>query len=350
MDSYQSRESYKGAFPKRKPIYYTISRQKWAEVESADDARRRLKEKLSDKFSQYFFGVSLKRSDNSHTRYGVSVDFRTVKLPTGKVIEPPISFEQFKASVPTSVTGTAGKGTKHETTISGIPVTIQHVTEEPETSYDYKYDNVPGGCYYETESKNGWISYGTIGTPAKKNSNNDPVLVTSGHTHDHNEDGTIDVYEIHQPRYDGQYALDWVGDAYYTNTDPDFDVALADVTSSNLGIKMDYAANDGGYKGYPITGTLTRTYLKDNVGMNLEKQGSSTGTVTGTVKQVSDTWLKLDAPESKVGDSGGPYFEPDCGRDSCSGPIGAIHRGTIDGTIRKGILTESIENQLNITV
>lgn len=157
----------------------------------------------------------------------------------------------------------------------------------------------------------------------------------------------------YQDEYDGQYYYYYyVGDVDQCVTDPDYDMAIVGIDASDRGVERDLANNSGGYKGYDITGSVSKQYLSDHLGMELDKQGSSTGTVTGTVQEVGSTWLKLKAPESKSGDSGGPYYDPDCDFDSCTAEIAAIHRGITDGdnNIRKGTLMESIENSEDVTV
>lgn len=345
-------EVVNGAFPERKPVYYTISREKWARVEAANNAANKIRRQLASQFDRSSFTVGVHKTiDNGHRRRGINVDYITVEHPDGTISEPDVSFEQFRVAVPDYVTGTAGLGTKHETTITDIPVSVSDSTETLEAYYTSRYDNVPGGCYYEVDPVAGWISYGTTATPAK-NSNNNPVLVTCGHNFDQTGDGTTEATELHQDAYDGQYYYNFVGDVNQFNNDPDFDMAIVGVDASDRGVVWDLANNSGGYKGYDITGVVSKQYLSDNIGMELEKQGSETGTVTGTVEEVGSTWMKLQASKSGDGDSGGPYYDAGCDFDSCTAQIAAVHRGTTDSdnNMRKGTLMESIENSTNITV
>lgn len=349
-------EVKKGAFPRREPVYYTISRDKWARVETAENAARRLEERLGNEFNSKSFsvGVRLGRNDG-YQRREVVVEHITVERPNKPKLEPSMSFETLRDSVPSRVSGTAGAGSKYETTWEDIPVSVEQVTEKPERAENYSsyYDLVPGGCYHETESVSGYVGFGTLGTPAKKNSDNSPILVTCGHTFENDDDGTLEKNEVHQDTYEGGISPNFVGYVNQFQSQPDFDMATVGLDGGSRGIKWDMAANGGNYKGYDINGAISRQYLNDNLGTTLEKQGSSTGTVNGDVKEVGSTWVKIDATNSAVGDSGGPYYETthDPSLDYTSCEIAAIHRGTTDDdNLQKGTLMESIEGTANITV
>jgi len=346
-----------GAFPEREPIYYTIPRKKWVTVETADNAARALENKLRKKLGPDGISVGVEIvSDKGQDKRGIVVEHVSVKHPDGSTFEPGISFDNLTESVPSYVDGTAGKGTKYETTIDQIPVKVKKITEIPEVKGEYytnKYDHIPGGCYHETDPVAGYTTYGTVGTPAKKKSNNDPVLIASGHNFDHNNDGTLDASELHQPEAGDD--LDFVGWVDEANADPDLDWAMVGFDSGRA-IEWDMAADAGGYKNHEINGIRSRQYLNDNMGMDLKKQGTKTGTQIGAVRKLGSTWVKIDdAADSQKGDSGGPYYDTTTeyydGFEITAAKIAAIHRGTADSDgLRKGTLMESVEDAAGVTI
>lgn len=341
-------EVQKGAFPEREPEYYTISREKWAEVETTDNGRRRVSDLLAKKYRPSMFSVGVTEITHNNIRQrAINVGYIIIKHPDGTTSKPDAPFEVFKRDVPDQVSGTAGRGTENETTRDNIPVRTLKMTDYPEAYYKYRYDSIPAGCYFSTEmDPAGNHRWATVGTPANKNSNGNPVLVTTGHTFDANNDGSPEVVDLHQ---DDPGWYDWVGNPYVVKSQTtDYDVAIVDVENDSRSSQKKIAANDGNAYD-PIRGILSRQWFLDNIGAQIEKQGAATGRVDATVDTVGDTWVKVDADKSQKGDSGGPYFDGGCGFDSCDFWIGAIHRSTVNG-LQKGTLMEPIENNEDVTV
>lgn len=347
-----------GAFPEREPMFYTISREKWARVETARNAATTLERELKQRFDPRTVTVGVHMIPDDGGRRGIRVEHVSVEYPNGNLRRPETPFEEFRKAVPTKVSGVAGAGTEHETRIDDIPVVVVQVTEKLQAGecYGHKYDVVPGVCYFQTDSFNGRISQGTIATPAKTNDDNSPVLVTAGHNFDGDDDGNWDPEfgELHQPERGLNHSQNFVGFLDQGHNEPDVDWATVGIDSSR-GVEFDMAEQDGGYKDHEIQGIRSHTWLDDHMDANLKVQGATTCTEVASPESLGATWVELhDVIETKEGDSGGPYYHTQTehtsdGFEITAAYVAAVHRGTPDDR-SKGTLMETVEFAAGITV
>jgi hypothetical protein len=289
--------------PKREPNFYTISRDKWAVVETAHDAKDKVNRMISSIPGTEHVKAGVTTITNNHrSEKAISVT-RTVKdSPDSGKIAPEISEQELRDRLPASMSGTAGSD-GNKATIEDIPVIVETETMIGQGAYDRKYRPVPGGAQLDDSLADGdWI--GTSGTPAYNKEASKYDLVTAGHVVEYVED-------IHQPnpgnkigtRRDGKY--DSQRDE---NWDPGFDAGVI-----NLGPDKKYqlADDSGGYRDRHIVGVMGRDEIKDREGSSwfeLEKQGNKTGLKSGSIKKVYDVSFETGA-DNAMGDSGGPHYK-----------------------------------------
>lgn len=332
--------------PEREPLYYTIPREKWAVVESAHDARQRVSERLRSLPSAAKVGVRT-RTSGQRRRKEVVVEHVTRVTPSGRVISPSASFEQFeervKDTLPDSIDGVAGRETDAATTVSDIPITVEKRRITQELYYDYEYRNygAPSGCVIRNPSG----AAGTLGTLAYDNDIGANVMVTAAHVlRDDDGNSYNDVYQ----NTDG-VSSDHLGNVNQKKIigHGDFDVGVID----DLDIDGHYGfAKDSSdsYQGPMINGSMSKTTLKDHEGDSsyaLKKQGARTARTSGYVDTVYDTDFRTTI-STKKGDSGSPVFRTS---STDRAYIGGIHGGSANGYGYHTVM-ESVENEFNLTV
>ena len=334
------------ASPQREPVYYTISRNKWVDVESAHDARRQIEQSLPTlptKNKQLYAEVG----EVSPGRKAVFVRYPYTEGER-EIDRIDLSYSQLNENLPSSITGVAGRGTDSEVSISDIPVILTRSSIELEY-YEYTYRNpgIPAGCAFRN-------SYGnrgaTIGTPAYSNSLNEQVLIIAGHSYD-NYGGNIwqptakHSWDASDPNCIGQ-----VNSNQWENTST-FDAAVVEVfdEDENTNPDTDYstyygfaAAGDNSYRSENIGGIKSHQWLRDHEGYRLGKQGEATGIETGSITYVGNTHFRTNADSGK-GDSGGPHYRR-TGSDTLN--IAGIHKGS-DPDHNYDSVATSIEKILN---
>ena len=304
-----------GAAPKRKPIYYKISREKWARVETAWDAREKLKSTLNKIAPDCTIGV----------RTGTEGQQRTKELIVYHPAEgaSAVTFDEFRGYVPSTVSGTAGRGSDSSITFDNIPVRVEQAKKiKKDAHYEYEYRPVLAACIFR--HSNG--GYCTIGSPAYSNRYNEQVLVTAGHCLDESDEEVVYQNNVNS----GDIIGDRSSQVYDDNRG---DIG---VIRLNNGINVDYyAASDynNSYTRPDIKGAMSSSRLQDLEGTNveIEKRGCNTGSRQGSILELNEYSFTTDHDRAG-GDSGGPYWEvtdiPD-GTDSAF--VAGIHEGYPSG-------------------
>ena len=317
-------EVMRGEPPERESIHYTISRDKWAVVETAHDAASQVTERLkSAGFEDGARAGVTTVTRNHHDQKAVVVKRTVGETTDGQAITPGVSEDELKDTLPATVSGTAGGG-KYQRTIEDIPVEIQTErvahplpTEQPAPDatgpgdhYEHKYRPVPGGACIQW----GTAFPGSCGTSCAPAYNQDAEqydLVTAGHV--------TKSEKIHQPkddlrnnhqigtRIDDKYKVDHPP----KRAPPSFD---AGVISLSVDHRHTFAADDGDNSyldDYLITGIIGRDKLKDNENSDFEilRRGTESGMKEGTLGNVYVDDDAFDADtDGEPGDSGGPHF------------------------------------------
>jgi len=256
-----------------------------------------------------------------------------------------VSFSRPVEIVPIEVSGVAGRGTREETIVEDIPVTVEReVTTNQHFVYKYRDPGVPGGAGIK-------FGYGlgdsTIGTVVWDTVADTYALCVSGHAA--NNYG----YEMYQPKAEGNYTPDdpnYIGevDANRVREDSNFDAAITNGLVDGISTYGYHARNrDNNYSSDPIDGALSKDRLNDlcYTGGELGKQGISTGIEYGTVEDVGDTYFTTTA-DNADGNSGGPHYEEQDGTFVIAG----IHKGAANGGKSKATIMKEIEDLWKVRV
>jgi hypothetical protein len=259
------------AKPEREPVYYTIPRDEWEYVEGVFDGAKRIRERVEriGRTDNVRVGVTTDINGHHEERIVIVENQRPVTT-SGKEIEPQISIEQLKESIPDTING---KATEDAGTISDIPIRIRETRIKKNDFYDYEYRPVPSGC------RAGGC---TIGYRVYHSGLDEWVQTTAGHCVD--AESGIDVT---QPSFSEDDIIGQSYDAVNTAYSTGFDAAT--IRMPNERVTPDFAANDGSYEGWSIWGYVGEDELRDNVGNSsyqIHKQGKTTGRPSGTVTAV----------------------------------------------------------------
>lgn len=336
-------EVLKGAPPKRKPLYFTVSRNEWVVIDSARDAEKQVEKIDILQGTGVVVGVSTITS-GQHRQKAVVVKYPIEKYPWGETFRPSISYEKLVDNLPATVDGIAGRGTPSATVVENIPVVVEKMHIELTLNYDCKYRPVPAGCAWRTEAGNAC----TIGTPVYDNGANEYRLVTASHCfYNYGQ-------ECHQPAQSAGGSL--IGRRDPNKIDfrhnPLFDAAVVNVYHGNADTYYRFADNTcGSYRGDDIDGSMSEDrlrYLENNNG-SLTKQGIRTGITSGPVTFVSSSAFHVNTNWGG-GDSGCPFYETfyDEHFNRRITNIAGILRGGANDAQATQI--ENVENRWNVAV
>jgi hypothetical protein len=172
-----------GEPPEYQANYYKISRGKWAEVESAHDARARLKSLILKKNLESGF------PDNSsiQVRVGTRPGRNTGKEVVVEIQHPEGEDEvptpaQLREILPSKMDGVAGRGTESKQVVKGIPIRIKDSVVTPTLYYDDDYVSVYGGAKYAYKDKSDGNNYRcTTATRAYSEDYSEYIMLTAGH-------------------------------------------------------------------------------------------------------------------------------------------------------------------------
>ncbi len=315
----------------RKPVYYTIPRDKWVTIETAYDAASRLSERLKRRkaFGGGSITVGVTTTTSGHKRRkSVRVTHSTVKRKgyeqddeggevriTYEEDAPEIEYDELVDMLPGSIDGSVGSG-EYEETVEDIPVIHRKIVEEEQSSFTDEYRPVVGGCQFRP---NRYLPpIGTLGTPAIDYERGEPVMVTAAHVVD---DDLGDL--MYQPGGIGAGIGYQDRTAYNppdTGDDIFYDVATIDLTEVDTPVSAEWHLADyGGGKYGDIDGTICEDALKDkyegNTNEDLWHQGRTTGRKSGYVDEIVPSdhsgglgVVEADGFDTDDGDSGGPYW------------------------------------------
>lgn len=349
--------------PEYEPVYYTISREKWAVVETAHDAAEKMDRLLSRLDSSGLLSAGVRTfTKDQRKQKGVHVRYHVQVNEDGEAVRTPdVSFEELKGNLPATVAGTAGEG-EHAVTIDDIPVelsrsefnNLDHNDPSGGASdnyyYDYVYRPIPAGAMVIDDNTG---ELGTIATPAYDYDLDEYVLTTVAHLTDV-ESG----HSIEQPCCSYYVGKSDKGSFSWW----DFDAATIDINTADHGsydVEYALADDDGNYSLTPIYGTLVWDTIKDNEGntsYNMQWQGAASGHHSDNyiVETNTDHYFWLDDPGTG-GDSGGPMYHVEFsghdGRAYIGGIVGQRDDGDGDGDDDvAGTWIGDVENKFNINV
>lgn len=358
------KEVRKGNPPKREPIYQTISRDRWIEVESAHNAAKKLREKLErdENIKSNLIQVGVTTVNDGHQKKkAVEVSYvnyeRNIEQEEEKELHTPdISKKDLSDKVPGQLTGTARDEENENWTISEIPTVIKESNQKEAAGceryyYDGSYDRIPGGSVYEVGGGSC-----TFGTPAYNVDSSERQMVTAGHCLDGH------TYEdIYQPDNDGE--SDGTVYKYRDIGNDPFGVDYGlirppDSTDGSDQYRYLLADDNGEYKdNLYIEGSLSWSTIKYQEGKDYEikQQGGRTGTTTGKIKSAYENdgnWYFRTTADAYSGDSGGPFYHVNDDNSVVIAGIFARYESsdTCPGDESWGTAMEKIEDSYNLVV
>lgn len=334
-----------GADPEYEPFYYTIPRDEWAAAEAPLDAMKRLRERINESS-----GISENQLDfwvrpitsGGHTKRAIIVEVPEFETPEG-IIRPDISKGALRGELPTTTRGVAGRDSAHAVTVDDIPVRIRKTRHELHDNYEHDYQDVPAGCYFETE-KGGSA---TLGTPAKDTEYDEVGWVTAGHNFE-----KIDASECYQPYYDN--GENYIGNkSFKSKATRNFDAAFVNAGPPDQGESGEtpewrIAASGNGYRDGEIMGIWGRDDLIDSItdSKYIYKQGISTGNNSGQGTGYTENRFSTTA-DAASGDSGGPHYITQY-RGTREHYIAGIHRGAHDYYDDPGNSSDSVGTMMEV--
>lgn len=282
----------------REPIYDTIPRDEWVDLETTTEVQRQVTSQLERQFPDSpSLHASITAMDDSPTGFGVVVQYAERHKADGTVLTPAASREAVESALPDTLDATAGKD-KWTQKRSDIPVVVTEKVIEKQC-YSHDWTDIPGACDLNGGTANGTFYH-----------NDEYHLITAGHVVDapKSDWGNPDKADS-----DG-YVLDKVDQS-------NRDYALLRTYSNNANpmIRNDSSTNPD--TDYYIYGAYTDDTIRNdflNTGRTAKYQGRVTGRVSTEVVAWSDNDTSLNTDQSfqvqqdaQGGDSGGVIFDID---------------------------------------
>jgi len=341
-----------GKPPKREPIYYTIPRDKWVQVESTYDAANRIKQKVRKITNSSLVRVGVTEKTTGHRSKPVVV-VRRDKLPNHSQ-QANISIEELSERLPATVDGNAGNKNVSEV-VSDIEITFdeRELATSATCSWDTPYynqdfsDNVPGGC----QISSGGI--GTVCTPAQNDGTGAQQLLTCAHLFGENGEG--DAVNQSGTKIGNCAASVWRwNDKDSGDQDADasraFDCATI-TPDSGVDVSYTFAEDDGTYSIESIVGRTGWDLIKD--GFTIKRQGRTSGRQSGEVTTAFTNQTFETSAVSNDGDSGGPHYDEVYGdnREKDFSIAGIHSYGENSGCSYSGaIWVGKAEKEFNVTI
>jgi len=318
-----------GSKPEREPDVYTIPRWRWARIEAAHDARRRIEHQLN---SEYPVWVT---TDNNGEKKVVVEQPDDGNLRSADV-------RALDKKVPASMKGVAGRRSR-----SGrrsrfaqereIPVDIERPKAEPSMSremqdgygietnhgvdmsnhlyWDDWNDNIPGGAACQLNLDRGIEAVGTLCTPvvAKDGTRQ---MVTAGHNITIPQSNSLSTNSISGSVPEGQADFTPDQEEATGSAGPEVFDAAALNTTNGSGVHYEFATQNESTTDM-IWGTALQDRLNDiedngtRSNETFVRKGARTGSNEGFgIDEVGSNGFRpsLDENQTDRGDSGGPYY------------------------------------------
>lgn len=332
---------YPDELEEREPVYYTIPRSKWIEVESAADASKKLEQRIENSLDGEEVRVSVVLPDSGdHDRY--SLEATIVKREDLSQTDAQDLSDKLKEVLPEEARGRA-RNDDPSTEVDDIPIEHKIVREREDAcddeSCDYQSDRpylynrryretnpvleemVMNGCMMTKKIDGDWDTDPSPTLGPRLHRNNHVYMTTSAHAvvdDDNGEDSSDAIgRSIAQP--DPDYEIGEVAHAKFHRTDDDVgrpvDIALIEL--DDLFTTRSLAARDS----FSSAGELSSDILgwdciKDGEVDSICTQGIRSGRCSLSIYDFreNDKEIKLFRDEEDWGgNSGGPYFYDDDG-------------------------------------
>jgi len=301
----------------RKPIYKTITRDRWAVIEASRRAKHRIKAILKTRF-QGITSVTPLSVEHTNSPIGYAISVRTSEISgTPTTNDNQSAADAIKSALPETVTVSVGKG-KWKRTVQDIPVLFEEDTADASTTdvtttstcktkdineYSTDWDGVPGGC-----ALNGYSGGIASGCSSFYNTDKDTYqLVTAGHVVQPTPSEWGNPTLSSTDGFVEQRIEDGVNDFALLGKYPE--------TTIETGIRNDRYA----YTDYNVYGSLTDYAIEEDYAKGTKTaiyQGVKSGRQTADVQQVryndtgeSDSQVQFTQKQVYHGDSGGVIFD-----------------------------------------
>lgn len=302
------------------PVVYTISREKWEQIESAYDGRRKLKQQLNSEGISGSVWVSTEHNEQEIVVRPVQKPRETLTADTTM---------QMESALPSSVTGTAWGDGRGAGSTREIPVTVEQPSKNSEKSvkgvdeefnseevdpeelyYRYDWETVPVGATMVTvrdldKQETGWGTTGFV-----IDDNGTKKMLTAGHNMESAEDEKAWAKTV----------ANWPTEDFKEeqrvtrNVEEEDPMDCSILNPTNVDLSHKHATKDGG-KEMGILGGLDKDGIKDleaGIGAydTIFQQGARTGRSECEIKSVGDNYAfetdLVSNDDVMVGDSGGP--------------------------------------------
>jgi|GEM_PF-2762106 len=340
-----------------KPIYGTISREKWIKLEAAMAASNSLSTSLSKKIDTSNIVVGVRqRGRDPEIIVSYCTQRKTVPTDSGtKVVTttPNISKETLENSVPTTRTGVVQTSAFSES-VSNIPVVVEEESriDTYDAKFDAEYSPVPGGAQFD---------HGTLGVRAQcDDCDGYWAMLASGHALKDAQFNSDDLQQPKNGRVIGSHdSIEfWREDANENSYDDDITDFGYFEPNSDVELTDKLALDPSGYKSIPVAGIVSWDWVKNNQFSNtVYKQGEHTGITQGEIVKVENDYgqkVFWSQANGKSGDSGGPHYtfiDGDryfVGINSWGVDVGST--SSDDGIRTGGNCAEKIEDKANLFV
>lgn len=336
---------FPSAVPDRKVEYYTISRDKWIQVESAFDAAQRIQKKIDSEFrsktQNIMAGVT---THGSNEQYVVtvkierlsSVDIHT--LPT-----PEQTLDRLKEILPDEAVGQANTSASPSPHQADIDVESATVVEDIPIEYEFAIKTLEGcgvekcdwledgaghytsvyrqsgisvdgvftGSAIQTPNRNGnWSGRCTLG-PRVRDSSGERMLFTNAHcVYDTDFESPLDAIGRLVGQPNEEYII---GEVKSITHSGQMDAALIELNRSYYATNQLASKTAGEANGILSSTVVGLDYLKDNTRTPICRQGARSGRCEGRLYAIRD---RLGGHRIEIlrdyhdggGNSGGPYF------------------------------------------
>lgn len=343
--------------PEIEPEFYTISRDRWAVVETSHLAARKIRNRLYRRFDceSWEMSVGVKEmNEGQHTTLGVLVKhIKSIEKKdddnnkTGNKVKT----EEIRDYLPSSISAHVKKE-QVEAKRSDIPIAVEQDQLSESEYFNYKYRPIPGGCKLSDKSTFS-NEVGSSCTPAWDSDRGKYVLLTAGHLPDNSNDN------LQQPKYWGYTKQNQIGNCDKRIKQGKFDVATIDSTKDLI---YWTAQNIEDEYNIPIRGIVGIDEIKDNAdnsNYELRLQGRTSGITRGEINFVETTdptnishechriWGTMD---SAGGDSGGPHYKVENESNGLGAYIAGVHAWEGGNGDAVSTAIQGIQKEFNLTV
>lgn len=338
----------------RDPVYETIPRDAWNDMEATYNAGERVRKQLSQEVEDMrLYSVSVISDDQSPTGASIKVYVETHHTPGDKIVSAKKSPSEVQSILPKTAEGAVGDG-DWRATRRNIPIAVEEqrtksltgTTAGDDLEYEHTWLDKPGACVFQAQTDDGTSVKSTMTMTFYNdnyNSSSDYYLTCAGHT------AAKEGADWGNPSID---SVDGDVVESYTNEfgNGPKDYALLDIDYNRYETAVRNTSSSDPNTDWPVGGAITNQELKnENYGdynkiSGIKVQGCRTGRKGGL--NVTDWFPGPDEErdddrvgigpsyDASFGDSGGPMFFIE--------EIGGVEQLVMCGLLQKSLGTGGV--------